>query len=168
MKIREIKVEDAESFEKLIIEVENQADFMLYGAEERNLATEKQEVIEKSPNSTIFVAEETSGMLVGYAFAIGSSAKRKKHCVYLVIGILEEYTGRGIGTKLFQALEEWAINHNIFRLELPVVKQNEAGVGLYNKMGYEIEGTKRNSLIIDGNGFDEYYMAKVLSLLLND
>ncbi|KQL41979.1 GCN5 family acetyltransferase [Bacillus sp. FJAT-25509] len=166
MKIREIKVEDAESFAKLIIEVENQADFMLYGAGERNLTTEKQrkqlEVIEKSPNSTIFVAEETFGILVGYAFAIGSTAKRKKHSVYLVVGILEEYTGKGIGTKLFQALEEWAINHSIFRLELTVVKQNEAGVGLYKKMGYEIEGTKRGSLLIDGKSFDEFYMAKLL------
>ncbi|MEH7351433.1 GNAT family N-acetyltransferase [Gottfriedia acidiceleris] len=166
MKIREIKVEDAESFAKLIIEVENQAAFMLYGAGERKITTEKQrkqlEIIEKSPNSTIFVAEETSGIIVGYAFAIGSTAKRKKHSVYLVIGILEEYTGKGIGTKLFQALEEWAINHSIFRLELTVVKQNEAAVGLYKKMGYEIEGTKINSLIIKGKSFDEYYMAKVL------
>ena len=167
MNIREIKLEDAENFAKLIIDIENQADFMLYGAGERNTTTEKQrkqiEVIEKSPNSTIFVAEETSGKLVGYAFAIGSTAKRKKHSVYLVIGILEEFTGKGIGTKLFQVLEEWAINHSIFRLELTVVKQNEAAVGLYKKMGYQIEGTKINSLIIEGNSFDEYYMAKILS-----
>ncbi|MGG0177894.1 N-acetyltransferase family protein [Gottfriedia acidiceleris] len=166
MNIREIKLEDAENFAKLIIEVENQADFMLYGAGERNITTEKQlkqlEVIENSSNSTIFVAEETFGKLVGYAFAIGSTAKRKKHSAYIVIGILEEYTGKGIGTKLFQSLEEWAINHNIFRLELTVVKQNEAGVGLYKKMGYEIEGTKINSLIIDGKSFDEYFMAKIL------
>ncbi|MFF2878696.1 GNAT family N-acetyltransferase [Gottfriedia sp. NPDC057991] len=167
MNIREIKLDDAENFVQLIKEVEKQADFMLYGAGERNITAEKQrkqlEVIEKSPNSTIFVAEDSSGILVGYAFAIGSSAIRKKHSVYLAIGILEEYTGKGIGTKLFQNIEEWAIKHSISRLELTVVKQNEAGVGLYKKMGYEIEGTKRNSLIIDGNSFDEYYMAKLLS-----
>lgn len=39
MKIREIKVEDAESLAKLISEVENQSDFMLYGAGERNITT---------------------------------------------------------------------------------------------------------------------------------
>ncbi|WP_353611594.1 GNAT family N-acetyltransferase [Bacillus sp. FJAT-25509] len=60
-------------------------------------------------------------------------------------------------------MEEWAIKHSISRLELTVVKQNEAGVGLYKKMGYEIEGTKRNSLIINSNSFDEYYMAKLLT-----
>lgn len=166
MNIREIKLDDAESFVQLIKEVEKQADFMLYGAGERNITVEKQrkqlEIIEKSPNSTIFVAEEYSGILVGYAFAIGCKAIRKKHSVYLVIGILKEFTGKGIGTKLFQNIEEWAIKHTISRLELTVVKQNEAGVGLYKKMGYEIEGTKRNSLIIDGKSFDEYYMAKLL------
>ncbi|PGL69077.1 GNAT family N-acetyltransferase [Bacillus sp. AFS055030] len=166
MNIRKIKLDDAENFVELIKEVEKQADFMLYGAGERNITGEKQrkqlEVIEKSPTSTIFVAEDTSGILVGYAFAIGNSAPRKKHSVYLAIGILEEYTGKGIGTKLFQSIEEWAINLDISRLELTVVKQNEAGVGLYKKMGYEIEGTKRNSLIIDDKSFDEYYMAKLL------
>ncbi|MFB7142181.1 GNAT family N-acetyltransferase [Gottfriedia sp. NPDC056225] len=166
MNIREIKLDDAENFVQLIKEVEKQADFMLYGANERNVTVEKQrkqlEIIEESPNSTIFVAEEIPGILVGYAFAIGSTAIRKKHSVYLAIGILEEYTGKGIGTKLFQSIEEWAIKLGISRLELTVVKQNEAGVGLYKKMGYEIEGSKRNSLIIDGNSFDEYYMAKLI------
>ncbi|WP_348983795.1 GNAT family N-acetyltransferase [Gottfriedia acidiceleris] len=51
------------------------------------------------------------------------------------MGILEDYTGKGIGTKLFQNIEEWAIKHRISRLELTVVKQNEARVCLYKKMG---------------------------------
>ncbi|MDQ6601040.1 GNAT family N-acetyltransferase [Bacillus salipaludis] len=36
--------------------------------------------------------------------AIGGSVKRTKHSAYLVIGILEEYRGQGIGTALFQVL----------------------------------------------------------------
>ncbi|MBT2697229.1 GNAT family N-acetyltransferase [Bacillus sp. ISL-40] len=94
--------------------------------------------------------------------AIGGSVKRTKHSAYLVIGILEEYIGQGIGTALFQCLEEWAINHNISRLELTVVTQNDSGVALYKKSGFEIEGTKRNSLMIDGTPFNEYYMSKLL------
>ncbi|MGQ3480176.1 GNAT family N-acetyltransferase [Paenibacillus sp. TY11] len=53
--------------------------------------------------------------------------QEEQHSAYLVIGILKEYTGRGIGTNLFQRLEHWAITHNILRLELTVVIQNEAG-----------------------------------------
>lgn len=68
----------------------------------------------------------------------------------------------GLGTSLFQQLEKWAINQNIVRLELTVVTQNEAGIGLYKKSGFEIEGTKRKSLLIDGKCFDEYYMSKLI------
>ncbi|WP_353611591.1 hypothetical protein [Bacillus sp. FJAT-25509] len=42
MNIREIKLDDAENFVQLIKEVEKQADFMLYGAGERNITAEKQ------------------------------------------------------------------------------------------------------------------------------
>ena len=40
--------------------------------------------------------------------------------------------------------------------------ENEAGVALYRKSGFEIDGTKRNSLMIDGTFYDEYYMSKLL------
>jgi RimJ/RimL family protein N-acetyltransferase len=92
---------------------------------------------------------------------MGVGAKRIKHSAYLVIGILSQYTGQGIGTKLFQALDEWARTHHILRLELTVVVQNEAGVALYKKMGFEVEGIKRNSLMINNSLFDQYYMAKL-------
>ncbi|MBP0726569.1 GNAT family N-acetyltransferase [Bacillus sp. RG28] len=165
MFIREIKVEDAERFVELIKEVESKADFMLMEAGERKITSEQQrkqlEQIEKRNNSTIFVAEQEE-KLVGYLIVIGGSARRTKHSAYLVIGILKDYRGCGIGTKLFKQLEEWAKAHNILRLELSVVTQNIVGLSLYKKMGFEIEGTKRNSLIIDNKFFNEYFMAKLL------
>jgi RimJ/RimL family protein N-acetyltransferase len=39
---------------------------------------------------------------------------------------------------------------------------NIAGIALYKKMGFEIEGTKRDSLLINGEYVDEYYMSKLL------
>ena len=95
-------------------------------------------------------------------FAIGGNTKRTQHSTYIIIGILERYRGKGIGTALFQQLEEWAKKSQISRLELTVVTKNEAGVALYRKSGFEIDGTKRNSLMIDGTFYDEYYMSKLL------
>lgn len=165
MLIREIKPEDAESFDLLMKQVETEADFMLMEPGERKGSPEQQrkwlERVDKESNSTVLVAEQ-GGQLVGYLAVIGGDTRRTKRSAYLVIGILKEYTGRGIGTNLFQRLEEWAITHNILRLELTVVIQNEAGVSLYKKMGYEIEGIKRNSLMIDGTLFDQYFMSKLL------
>lgn len=165
MFIREIKPEDAESFDLLMKQVETEADFMLMEPGERKGSPEQQrkwlERVDKESNSTVLVAEQ-GGQLVGYLAVIGGDTRRTKRSAYLVIGILKEYTGRGIGTNLFQRLEEWAITHNILRLELTVVIQNEAGVSLYKKMGYEIEGIKRNSLVINDTLFDQYFMSKLL------
>lgn len=165
MLIREIKLDDAESLINLIKQVESESQFMLFESGERNIGPEQQEkrieAMKKEGNSTIFVAEENNE-LIGYLIAMGANAKRNKHSVYLVIGILTQYRGLGIGTKLFKQLEEWATEHSIHRLELSVVTRNEAGLQLYKKMGFNIEGTKRHSLFINGEFVDEYYMSKLL------
>lgn len=117
--------------------------------------------MKKSENSTIFVVEKGNN-LVGYLVVMGGTARRTKHAVYIVIGILKDYRGQGIGTKLFVRLEEWARDRGLHRLELTTVTKNGPGVALYKKMGFEIEGTKRDSLFIDGEYVDEYYMSKLL------
>jgi RimJ/RimL family protein N-acetyltransferase len=138
---------------------------MLFEPGERKISGEEQEnrieLIRKSDNSTIFIVEDNKE-LIGYLIAIGGNAIRNKHSVYLVIGILAKYRGLGIGTKLFKQLENWAIKHKIHRLELTVVSLNEAGLQLYKKMGFEVEGTKKHSLYIQGEFVDEYYMSKLL------
>ncbi|QGQ45802.1 GNAT family N-acetyltransferase [Metabacillus sediminilitoris] len=165
MLIREIKPDDAESLVNLIKQVESESQYMLFESGERNIGTEQQEkrieTMKKEGNSTIFVAEENEE-LIGYLIAIGGNANRNKHSVYVVIGILTQYRGIGIGTKLFKQLEEWATEQSVYRLELSVVTRNEAGLRLYKKMGFDIEGTKRHSLYIDGEFVDEYYMSKLL------
>jgi RimJ/RimL family protein N-acetyltransferase len=165
MLIREIKHDDAERFVNLIKQVENEAQFMLLGPGERKITPEEQEkrivAMKKSDNSTIFIAEENN-LPIGYLIAMGGNAKSNKYSLYLVIGILSQYRGHGVGTKLFEAVEKWAIERNVHRMELTVVTRNEAGIGLYKKMGFELEGTKRHSLYIDGEFIDEYLMSKLL------
>lgn len=166
MFIREIKVEDAENLIGLIKKVESQAKFMLMEAGERKTTTEQQrkqlEIFAQRNNSAIFVAEDEQGELVGYLIAIGGNTKKTKHSAYLVIGILEAYRGRGVGTRLFDRLDQWVIKSNISRLELTVVTENEAAIALYKKKGFEIEGVKRKTLLIDDEYYDEYFMSKLL------
>jgi RimJ/RimL family protein N-acetyltransferase len=163
--VREIKTSDAEKFIHLTHQVEGSSDYMLWEAGERNIQPEQQrkmiESIVANENSTILVTEKDS-QLIGFLMAIGGNARRNKHSAYLVIGIIKDYRGHGVGTALFKGLEKWAFNHNIHRLELSVVTRNEAGLSLYKKMGFETEGTKRHSLFIDGGFVDEYYMSKLL------
>ena len=166
MLIREIKPDDAENLVNLIKRVETEAEYMLMESGERKTSPEQQrkhlERLEKQGNATIFVAENEDSELVGYLIVIGGSVNRTKHSAYLVIGVLKEYRGVGIGTRLFQELDAWAKTKNLLRLELTAVTQNDPGLSLYKKMGFEIEGTKRKSLLIDGAFFNEYFMSKIL------
>lgn len=45
---------------------------------------------------------------------------------------------------------------------MTVMTHNEVGIALYRKRGFEIEGVKRDSIYIEGQYRDEYYMAKLL------
>ncbi|HSQ88885.1 GNAT family N-acetyltransferase, partial [Romboutsia sp.] len=87
--------------------------------------------------------------------------KRIKHTAYIVIGIREKFRGKGIGSKLFSELDIWARENNITRLELSVICSNVVAKHLYEKNGFEVEGIKRNAMIIDGKYVDEFSMAKL-------
>ncbi|GGN54397.1 MULTISPECIES: GNAT family N-acetyltransferase [Oceanobacillus] len=165
MIIRKASTTDAKKLANLIKEVEKNSKYMLWESGEREVQAESQvemiKSIQASENSTIFVAEKEQD-LVGYLFAIGGKARRNKHSVYIVVGILQAKRGQGIGTKLFYRLDRWARDRNIRRLELTVVTKNDTALSLYRKAGFEIEGTKRHSLLIGDEFMDEYYMAKLL------
>ncbi|WP_113930003.1 GNAT family N-acetyltransferase [Bacillus sp. P14.5] len=165
MIVREAATGDAEKLINLIKEVEASSKFMLMEPGERKTTAEEQRKqlgrIQEQDNATVLVAEK-EGRLAGYLFAIGGNTIRTKHSAYIAIGISKPCRGQGAGTLLFKRLEEWAMNHSITRLELTAVTENEEGTALYRKRGFEIEGRKRNSLVIEGSYFDEYYMSKLL------
>lgn len=165
MLIREIEVDDAEAFLRLNHQLDRETEFMLLEPGERKTSLESQsrqiERIRASYNKTIFVAEK-EGELIGYIAAIGGSYNRNKHCASIIVGVLQEYTGQGIGSQLFAELYEWAKKHRIHRLELTVTVHNHQASVLYHRMGFEIEGFKQKSLLIQGKFVDEYYMAKLL------
>lgn len=145
MEIREVQVDDAKRLADLIVKVESESSFMLFESGERKVNPESQrkriESIRQEKNSEIFVAQENDS-LVGYLFAIGGQANRTKFSAYIVIGILNQYRGLGLGTKLFQRVEEWARKLNMRRLELTVLTHNEAGLGLYKKWGSKLREPK--------------------------
>ncbi|WP_336511062.1 GNAT family N-acetyltransferase [Bhargavaea massiliensis] len=138
---------------------------MLFGPGERRLTPEQVERMivnfRENPASALFVAEDTGG-IAGYLIARGDETGRTRHRAYVVIGVHQRARGKGTGTVLLRQLDGWARERGLRRLELTVMTENEAAVALYRKMGFQVEGVKRDSLVIDGRYVDEYYMAKIL------
>ncbi|ALZ62252.1 Mycothiol acetyltransferase [Bacillus cereus] len=163
--IREIEIEDASSFLQLSKQLDEETKFMLYEPGERKTTAEQQEKMIhrfiEIEYATIFVAVEDE-RIVGFILVNGNNIQRKRHVATIVIGILQEYNGRGIGTRLFKEVEKWAKLHDVWRLELTVMAHNTRAQALYKKAGFEKEGVKKAALIIDGKGIDEYEMAKLL------
>lgn len=119
-----------------------------------------QEEFTQAGNSLILGAE-ADGELAGYLAVEGGIFSRNRHSAYIVTGILKQYQGKGIGGTLFREMDRWARQCGLVRLDLTVMRHNEAAVSLYAKQGFEIEGVKPKSLLVDGELVDEYYMGKI-------
>ena len=118
-------------------------------------------VVADTANSVVIVAEAAS-RLVGYAEARGGRFRRNRITAHIVIGVLATAGGRGVGTGLLRELGLWAPAHGIHRLELTVMAHNQRAFELYQRMGYTVEGRRRECLLVDGRLVDELYMAKLL------
>ncbi len=164
--IRKLTVEDAESVLSLMYQLDRESKFMLLEPEERTTTLEQQiQIIHSfndSSNKVMYLLtndEKAFGFIVG----VGNTANRNKHCMSLVIGLLQAVTGQGFGKELVNKLEGWAISHGYSRLELTVMQHNERAKRLYESCGFEVEGLKRHSLVVDGEYVNELYMSKLLT-----
>ena len=164
MKIRKIKTGDAENLLNLLNKLDTETTFLLYekGERKRTIEHQKKNIQEQLERGVLTFVLEDNKKLVGYVFGNIFTANRKKHCMNLAIAILQEYTGKGYGTKLMNTIEEYAINNGITRLELEVAKTNKVAISLYQKTGFEKEGIKRNAFLVNGKYEDELLMAKII------
>ena len=96
MVIKELSVDDAQQLARLMGEVEASSPYMLMEAGERTLTVEGAESLIKRANLTVFGAVD-SRLLAGYTLVIRETARKKKHCASIVIGVHEEYRGTGVG-----------------------------------------------------------------------
>jgi RimJ/RimL family protein N-acetyltransferase len=155
---------DAVALLELKLALDRETSFMLLEPGERQDTPEELtahlRAVGEQANSTVLVAEE-GGELVGYVEAEGGRYRRTRHCAYVVIGVRAAVSGRGVGTALLEALSAWAGECGVSRLELTVMRHNDRAVALYRRCGYEIEGTRRASVRVDGGYVDELAMARV-------
>ena len=163
--LRTIREEDAQQFLALCRQLDEETHFMMFEPGERTttLAQQRERIrrVLAQANQILLVAVD-AGQLVGYISGLGGDCRRNWKTVHIVIGILQSYSGQGIGKRMFQALEEWAVKQGLHRLELTVMAHNQRGIALYQRMGFQVEGVKRDDLFVDGGYVDQYMMAKLL------
>ncbi|MBS4195085.1 GNAT family N-acetyltransferase [Lederbergia citri] len=164
VKVRKAIIHDASQVVAVMKNAE-ESGFMLFSPGERKVSAEAFakyiESINSNSKSGLFVATDNE-QIIGYMIVQNEKPQRIAHRGYIVIGVHSESRGKGVGKALFSYVLEWAKQVGLHRLDLTVIATNEVAVKLYKKMGFEIEGVKRDSLFIDGEYVDEYYMSILL------
>jgi RimJ/RimL family protein N-acetyltransferase len=162
--IRDAVRDDAEALVALRLAIFAQTDFLLYGAGEyKATPAEVADQIDKIPglgHSRALVAVE-DGELAGMLNAWGSAIPRIRHAATLALGVRRASWGRGIGAALLAEVIRWAPGAGLKRLELFVAVGNHRAIALYERMGFQFEGTRRHAYVIRGEPVDDWMMAYV-------
>jgi len=87
---------------------------------------------------------------------------RRRHVASLGMGVDERYRQRGAGTALMREMvslcDSWL---QVSRMELTVFVDNGPAIALYQRFGFEIEGTAKGFAMRQGELIDAHYMARV-------
>jgi RimJ/RimL family protein N-acetyltransferase len=183
IRVRPIQTGDAEAYMELLAWLDNESRYPVVNLIERSMtAAEWRNAIAQihaEGQRVIFVAEVAADAATGATDAPDAPARNDPpmlagflsttsdwfgdvHELRIVIGLREQYTGQGIGTRLFTALETWARSTDVRRLHLTVETDNARALALYHKMGFEVIGHIRHAVQIKGQWLDDYVMEKWL------
>ena len=87
---------------------------------------------------------------------------RMRHVGSIGMAVRDDWQGKGVGTALMEAALDLANNWlNLTRIELSVYVDNAAAIALYEKFGFEVEGTHRSLAFRDGEYVDAFSMARL-------
>lgn len=116
------------------------------------------------PRMDRLVAVETSNQRVVGMIGIHRNEGRRQHAAGIGMFVHDEYHRQGIGTALVEAAielcEQW---YQIKRIELTVYVDNHAAIALYEKCGFQKEGTLRGYATREGILADAFTMARYTS-----
>lgn len=163
--VRQARPEDGAALEAVIEQINNETEFLGVPGEghpwQGRFAQELARLSEDG-SGAMFVAVDRDA-IVGYLSAFAGWYARNRGSIFIaVVGLREAYRGRGLGTRLFAAVEEWARSRGAWRLDLRVSSLNERGQALYRKRGFAIEGRIRQGVLRHGTWTDDFWMGKLL------
>lgn len=166
--VRPARVEDAEQMVECGVELSMEwpaIDIPMAPGEFTYTVEQEREIIQtyaRSDNS-IFLVAELDGRLIGLLNIRGSQRLATRHTGTLGISVRKGWRGQGVGDRLMAAAVAWArANPVLTRVELQVYARNQAGVHLYEKYGFVLEGRRRRAIFQAGEYLDDLLMALVM------
>ena len=163
--IRRVEVSDAQTFiDFLKVLADEPNNHISFESSSQVLMTLEEEValIEKYKEdaaSLWLVACDNEGRMIGN-MNLAPGRRGFRHTVTLGISVAKEWRNRGLGTALMKEALDWCEkNPHIKRLELEVFSDNDRAQHLYEKLGFEREGVRRDAFLKGGRFHDSIIMA---------
>lgn len=103
-----------------------------------------------------------NGRIIGGAgFYAQPPGTRLSHAATFFLYIEPAYQGKGIGTNAIRFLESEAKNRGYLRMECMVAETNPRAIRLYQRLGYEKEGIKKQAFRLNNTFKDLIILGKV-------
>jgi RimJ/RimL family protein N-acetyltransferase len=162
--IRQAQIADAEKLLECIKTYIPQSPFIPKLEEEITLTLEQEKEWIQSfllkDNSLLLVAEY-EGQIIGNIDLTGNSRKVMEHTAVIGMGMLKKWTNSGLGTALLNEVIHWAKENPILELIwLQVYTENELGMNLYRKMGFQEVGILPKFFKHNGKYYDNLTMMR--------
>jgi len=102
-----------------------------------------------------------SNQIIGMIDNWTDRRSRVTHVTCFAMSVSENWRGKGVGHALLKAFIDWVGKNPILtRIELHVHSDNEAAINLYECLGFEQEGTRKQAVKYeDGRIVDDIIMA---------
>ncbi len=114
-----------------------------------------------SSHVRVFVAETERG-IVGRLTVARDAHPACNHVADIGLMVALAERGRGIGSALLAAAEQWASSVGVVKIELHVFPHNEGAIALYERRGYVREGYRHAQFRRGDELIDAILMAKLL------
>ncbi|MBD0318083.1 MAG: GNAT family N-acetyltransferase [Thermoleophilia bacterium] len=115
--------------------------------------------VRRSAHAAVLVAEAPDG-IVGRLSIARDPHPASRHVADVGLMVAQRFRRRGAGRALMEAAEEWAREVGVRKIELHVFPHNEAGIALYDRLGYVREGLRRKHYRRGRDLLDAVLMAK--------
>ena len=164
--LRNAEKSDAEILLPYLKRVCGESRYLMRESDEvEEITLEKEECFIDSHNEgdgSLLVIAELDGQYVGNAsFNRCGLSRRTKHRADIGIALYDDFTGRGIGSKLFEVILDVIKQSGFEQAELTVVEGNERAKHMYEKYGFiETGRTPKANKYDDGTYADDIHMIK--------
>ena len=157
-----IRAADKNDFE-VIAEIFDHPSVVAQSSQHPYLGSERVSNLFQGMNeSVVLLVAELDEKVQGYIGINLNTKPRAKHVASFGMAVHPESHGKGLGSRLLKEAIDLADNWlNIIRLELEVYTDNEHGIYLYKKFGFQIEGESKFASFKDGDYIGFYRMARI-------